>query len=73
MSAVGDCALCSDSVWRLRFDPVLEGAQSIEFPCDEHGHVDLDAFDDEQRRVYFCARILRGLHHPPRVIRAGDS
>ena len=72
MPAVEDLALCRDSAWRLRFDPVLEGARAIEFPCDEHGFVDLDAFDDEQRRTYFCARILRGLHHPPRLIRADD-
>lgn len=65
------CA-CIDAGWRLRFDPVLAGASPIDFPCDEHGQVDLDAFADEQRQAYFSARILRGLYHPPRVIRADD-
>ena len=62
-----------DTGWRLRFDPVIEGASAIDFPCDELGHVDLDALDDEQRRTYFSARILRGLHHPPRVVRVGNQ
>jgi len=61
-----------DAGWRLRFEPVLAGVSPLEFPCDKHGDVDLDAFDDEQRRAYFSARILRDLHHPPRVIRADD-
>lgn len=61
-----------DAGWRLRFDAVLVGASPIDFPCDEHGQVDLDAFDEEQRHAYFSARILRGLHHPSRVIRAED-
>jgi hypothetical protein len=63
---------CIDAGRRLRFDPVLAGASPIDFPCDEHAQVDLDAFDDEQRQAYFSARILRGLHHPPRVIRTDD-
>ena len=63
---------CIDAGWLLRFDPVLAGASPIDFRCDEHGQVDLDAFDVEQRQAYFSARILRGLHHPPRVIRADD-
>jgi hypothetical protein len=66
-----DCP-CIDGGWRLRFDPVLEGARPIDFPCDRDGYVDLDALDEEQRQTYFSARILRGLHHPPRVIRAND-
>lgn len=66
-----DCP-CIDAGWLLRFAPVLAGAGLIDFPCDQHGHVDLDAFDGEQRQAYFSARILRSLHHPPRVTRADD-
>lgn len=67
-----DTCCCADAGWRLRFDPAVEGLAALEFPCDEEGHVDLDAFDDRQRHSYFCARMLRSLHHPPRVTRAAD-
>jgi hypothetical protein len=64
-----DDPVSGDPGYRLHFEAVLEGAAPIEFPCNAAGEVDLDAFDEAGRNAYFLARIARGLHLAPRVIR----
>jgi hypothetical protein len=69
-----DCKLTTrESGYRLLFEPVIDGGPAIAFPCNADGAVDLDALDDDQRAAYFGARILRRLHHVPRVIPVGRA
>ena len=48
----------SRPAFRLRFEPVVEGEQAIDLPCDAAGVVDLDTLDDSSRNAYFYARIM---------------
>lgn len=46
--------------FELRFQPLDPGRSAWTFPCDEHGHVDLDGLSDRARNDYFFARALMG-------------
>ncbi len=58
----------SRPVFRLRFEPVVEGEQALDLPCDATGLVDLDSLDDPDRNAYFYARIVRRMRFTSHVI-----
>ena len=59
----------SRPVFRLRFEPVVEGEQALDLPCDAAGVVDLDSLDDADRNAYLYARIVHRMRFTSRVIR----
>ena len=58
----------SRPVFRLRFEPVVEGEQALDLPCDAAGVVDLDTLDDPDRNAYFYARIVHRMRFTSHVI-----
>ena len=46
--------------YELRFRALTQGVQDFSFPCDAHGHVDLDALSERARNAYFFARVVVG-------------
>jgi len=44
----------------LRFESLFRPGRGYTFPCDEAGHVDLDALNERERRGYLQARALVG-------------
>ena len=45
--------------FRLCFRSLFDG-RGFAFPCDRHGHVDLDALSDQARLNYLYARAMVG-------------
>lgn len=46
--------------YELRFRPLLDAGRAYAFPCDVHGHVDLDALSDPARNDYLFVRVFIG-------------
>jgi hypothetical protein len=44
----------------LRFQSLFEEGRAFAFPCDEQGHVDLDALSERARNNYLYARAVIG-------------
>ena len=52
----------------LNFHPLRDDARGYAFPCDESGHVSLDALSDQARDSYLYARALIGrMFHLPTI------
>lgn len=49
--------------YALRFQPLFSQGRAMVFPCDEHGHVDLDALSERARENYFYARAVIGFEY----------
>jgi hypothetical protein len=58
----------SRPAFRLRFEPVVEGEQALDLPCDPAGVVDLDTLDGPDRNAYFYARIVHRMRFTSHVI-----
>jgi hypothetical protein len=46
--------------FELRFQSLFQQGFALSFPCDDAGHVDLDALSDRGRRNYLFARAMVG-------------
>jgi hypothetical protein len=46
--------------FQVRFDDLFRGGRWLAFPCDAHGHVDLDALSHKARLNYLYARAMIG-------------
>lgn len=46
--------------YELCFQPLFHEGREFAFPCDEEGHVDIDALGTRARLNYFYARTLIG-------------
>ena len=58
-------------VW---FESLFNNGPSLVFPCDEAGHVEVDALSERGRNNYFLARATLGCDYAmPRVVRRGGS
>lgn len=44
----------------LRFTSLFDAGRGLVFPCDEAGHVELDALSNRARLNYFYARTVIG-------------
>ena len=47
--------------FQLRFQSLFDPGRGYAFPCDEQGHVDLDALSEKARNNYLYARAMIGL------------
>lgn len=46
--------------FELRFTSLFNEGRGLAFPCDDHGHVDLDQLSDRAPNNYLFARTLVG-------------
>ncbi len=46
--------------FEIRFDDLFGAGRSLAFPCDEMGHVNIDALPDRARTNYLYARAMVG-------------
>lgn len=53
----GDCTVAA---YELRFRSLFDEGRALAFPCDEQGHVDLDALSPRALNNYCYARALVG-------------
>jgi hypothetical protein len=51
---------CRQARYELRFLSLFDEGRAYAFPCDEAGHVDLDALSDRARVNYIYARTVVG-------------
>ena len=56
--------------FELRFQSLFHEGRGYVFPCDEAGHVDLDAMSDTLRVSYLFARTLIGRDFSVPAVRA---
>ncbi len=60
----------SSSPFEVRFASLFNEGRGLVFPCDEGGHVQIDALSDRGRSNYFFARAMLGREYAaPRVVR----
>lgn len=50
----------AQSAFELRFQSLFVEGRAFSFPCDAHGHVDLDGLSTRARDNYFFARSVVG-------------
>jgi hypothetical protein len=55
-----DTASAAVARFELRFDSLFHEGRAYSFPCDEAGHVDIDALAPKARLNYFYARTVIG-------------
>lgn len=54
--------------YELRFRSLFNEGRALAFPCDEVGHVEMDALSDQARLNYLYARAVVGREfHAPAV------
>jgi hypothetical protein len=46
--------------YELRFQPLFDDGRAFAFPCDEAGHVDMDALSERALEDYLYARAVIG-------------
>jgi hypothetical protein len=46
--------------FEMRFPSLVDPGESLAFPCDPHGHVDMDALGERRMRQYLFARATIG-------------
>jgi hypothetical protein len=54
--------------FQLRYLSLFDSGRGFAFPCDAHGHVDLDGLSERSRDNYFYARALVGRDYQPPVL-----
>ena len=57
----------------LRFQSLFQQGRALVFPCDEHGHVCLDALSDKARQNYLYARAVVGREFATPAVERGDA
>ena len=63
----------SSSPFEVWFASLFNEGRGLVFPCDEDGHVQIDALSDRGRSNYFFARAMLGREYAtPRVVRHVD-
>ena len=63
----------SSSSFEVWFASLYNEGRCLVFPCDEDGHVQIDALSDRGRSNYFFARAMLGREYAtPRVVRHVD-
>ena len=64
----------SSSNFGIWFAPLFNEGRGLLFPCDEAGHVQIDALSERGRSDYFFARATLGREYAlPRVVCCDDS
>lgn len=49
--------------FEVRFSSLFQPGRGLTFPCDDKGHVDLDALSESARNNYLYARATVGREH----------
>ena len=55
--------------FEIRFQSLFNAGRALAFPCDDGGHVDLDAFSERTRLNYFFARAMIGREYATPQVR----
>lgn len=58
--SIHQAAACSAIRFEMRFVSLFNEGRGFAFPCDEQGHVDLDALSERGRCNYLFARAMVG-------------
>lgn len=48
------------ALYEVRFQSLFNEGRALSFPCDEQGHVEMDALSERARRNYLYARAVIG-------------
>jgi hypothetical protein len=62
----------SASTHELRYVSLFNQGRALSFPCDDQGHVDLDALSDRARENYLYARAVVGVEFAMPLVRTCD-
>lgn len=73
MSAITLGQSVPSSPFELRFDSLFNPGRGLVFPCDELGHVELDALSERSRQNYFYARTVIGREYATPAVRHGAA
>lgn len=65
-----DTSTMSQLKHELRFRPLFDAGRVYTFPCDAHGHVDLDVLSDSARNDYLFARVFVGRKYRAPIVEA---
>jgi hypothetical protein len=65
-------APASTHACHLHFQSLFHEGRGYAFPCDAHGHVDIDALTERARNNYFYARTVIGREFATPAIRLDD-
>lgn len=61
------------SHFEIWFESLFDNGRGLAFPCDQAGHVDIDALSERGRSNYFFARAMLGREYAtPRVVPCHD-
>lgn len=59
----------ADADYQLRFESLFQQGRALAFPCDDHGHVAMDALSDRALENYLYARAVVGREYAlPQVV-----
>jgi hypothetical protein len=64
------CAPQAPEGYEIRYCSLRDADRALAFPCDRHGHVDLDRLSTPLRNDYFFARALVGREFDLPAVRA---
>ncbi len=54
--------------FEIRFESLFRPGRALSFPCDDHGHVDLDTLPQRARQNYYFARAMVGKDYLPPAV-----
>ena len=54
--------------FEIRFESLFKPGRALAFPCDDHGHVDLDTLPPRARQNYYFARAMVGKDYLPPAV-----
>jgi hypothetical protein len=60
------------AVFELRFESLFQPGRALAFPCDEQGHVEMDALSERARSNYLYARAVVGREFAMPAVVSGD-
>jgi hypothetical protein len=56
--------------YELRFVSLFNSGRALSFPCDQHGHVNLDGLSERALQNYLYARAVVGMEFATPAVRA---
>jgi hypothetical protein len=62
----------SRTCYEIRFSSLFNEGRALTFPCDEKGHVELDALSEKARNNYLYARAVVGREYSAPAILVSD-
>jgi hypothetical protein len=58
--------------YEIRFPSLFRAGQALAFPCDRHGHVDLDALSERAKGNYLFARAMVGREYATPLVQVSE-